>query len=134
MCVEPDESKRLNSERDSGQESVQEFERRLRRALEPQPAPPWLKQRVLAQARSRVQERRQARQSRWWALQRIAASAVLAAIFGGFAAYHQFEEHRRGEEARSKVLTALRIAGRTLERAGERANDPSNDRLTDEAR
>lgn len=102
-----------------------EFERRLRMAMQRREAPIGMKQRVLALAR----ERRQAQHGRWWMLQRIAASALLAAAFGGFAVYRQVEQHaqeqKKGEEARAQVLTALRITSRTLNRIGERVNEPA---------
>jgi hypothetical protein len=105
------------------EQELAEFERKLRFALQHRAAPPGLKQRVLARAR----ERRQAQHGRWWMLQRIAASAVLAAIFGGFAVYRQVEERalerRKGEEARQQVLTALRITNRTLDRVSDRVNE-----------
>jgi hypothetical protein len=104
-------------------QELAEFERKLRFALQHRAAPLGLKQRVLARAR----ERRQAQHGRWWMLQRIAASAVLAAIFGGFAVYRQVEERaierRKGEEAREQVLTALRITNRTLDRVSDRVNE-----------
>ena len=100
-----------------------EFERGLRQAMQRRTAPLGLKQRVLAQAR----ERRQKQRGRLWMLQRVAASAVLAAVFGGFAAYRQAErraeEQRKGEEARQQVLTALRITHRTLNHVSERLAD-----------
>jgi hypothetical protein len=106
-----------------------EFERKLRFALQHRPAPLGLKQRVLARAR----ERRQAQHGRWWMFQRIAVSAVLAAAFGGFAVYRQVEEraleHRKGEEAREQVLTALRITNKTLDRVNERLVQNSRSNL-----
>jgi hypothetical protein len=96
-----------------------EFEQKLRIALQRREAPLGLKQRVLSQAR----ERRQAERGRWWMVniaQRIAASAVLAAIFGGAAVYHRVEERRKGEAAREQVLTALRITSKTLDRVGDK--------------
>lgn len=100
-----------------------EFERDLRHAMQRRTAPIGLKQRVLAQSR----ERRRTAHGRLWMLQRVAASAVLAAVFGGFAAYHQFEERakeqRRGEEAREQVLTAMRITNKTLSRVSTRLAD-----------
>ena len=98
---------------------MDEFERKLRRAMQRREAPLGLKARVLARAR----ERRQAQHGRAWMLQRIGASVVLAAVFGGFAAYRQAEqreeERRKGEEAREQVMLALRITHKTLDRVGE---------------
>jgi hypothetical protein len=102
-------------------EEPEEFERKLRFAMQHRTAPVGLKQRVLARAR----ERRQQERGRWWMLQRIAASAVLVAVVGGFAVYRQAEERRKGELAREQVLTALRITNRTLDRVSERLADGS---------
>jgi hypothetical protein len=94
-----------------------EFEQKLHRAMQRREAPIGLKQRVLARAR----ERRQTQRGRWWMLQRVAASVVLAAACGGYALYHQHaEEQRKGEEARQQVLTAMRITNRTLDRVSTR--------------
>ncbi len=111
-----EEQKSVEQERE-----LADLERKLQIALRPQPAPLGLKQRVLARSR----ERRQLRHGRWWALQRIAASATLAVVFGGFAVYHQVQEHRRGEEAKAKVLAAFRITNRALEHVNERLTEES---------
>jgi len=101
-----------------------EFERRLQVAIRRHEAPLGLKSRVMAQARAR----RQARHGRGWMLQRIAASALLAALFGGFAVYHENLEHekqerqierRKGEQAAEQVMTALRITSKTLGKVNE---------------
>ena len=110
-----------------------EFERRLRMAMQRREAPLGLKTRVLAQARNREQERRQAQQGSWM-LQRIAALLVLVAILGGIAIYRQVEvaalERQKGEQAREQVLLALRITNKALNRIGERMNE----RLTEDGR
>jgi hypothetical protein len=100
-------------------QQIAEFEGKLRLAMRHQQAPLGMKQRVLARARAR----RQASHGRWWMLQRVAASALLAAVFGGAAVYHKVEERRKGEQAREQVLTALRITGKTLDRVQERLSD-----------
>lgn len=106
----PEQSLERMEERD-----LAEFERRLRFAIRRHEAPLGLKSRVIAQARSR----RRAQHGRGWIMQRIAASALLAALFGGVAVYHQNEERRKGEQAREQVMTALRITHRTLDRVSE---------------
>jgi hypothetical protein len=105
--------------KEPNEQELAEFERKLRFAMQHRAAPLGLKQRVLARAR----ERRQAGRGRVWILQRLAASIILAAIVGGFAAYHQADERRKGEQAREQVMTALRITSRTLNRVNERLAD-----------
>jgi hypothetical protein len=109
------EHKNLNDEHE-----LAEFEQKLRMALQHREAPLGMKQRVLARAR----ERRQTQRGRFWMVQRIAASAVLAVMVGGFFAYRQVEERaaeqKRGEQAREEVFTALRITSKTLGRVNER--------------
>lgn len=104
----------------NNEHELAEFERKLRMAMQHREAPLGVKQRVLARAR----ERRQVQRGRFWMLQRIAASIVLAAVVGGFAAYRYNEERvaeqKRGEVAREQVMTALRITSRTLGRVNER--------------
>lgn len=115
------EDRRERAERDAME--LAGFERELRQAMQRREAPLGMKQRVLAQAR----ERRRAGRGRVWILQRVAASALLAAAVGGFAVYHESErraeEARRGEEAREQVLTALRITNKTLNHVSDRLAD-----------
>jgi hypothetical protein len=122
MCVE------LNRNNSEDEREVVEFERKLRFAMQHSEAPIGLKQRVLARARNSASARRQTQQGRGWILQRIAASALLASVFGGYAVYRQHEERVteriRGEEARQQVMTALRITSRVLSRAADRVNEP----------
>ena len=105
------------------QKEIAELERKLRFALRHRPAPLGLKQRVLARSRERVRERMQVRHGRAWMLQRIAASVILAVLFGGFAVYRQAGERRKGEAAREQVMTAMRITSKTLDRVSERLTD-----------
>lgn len=98
-----------------------ELEQRLRMALRRRSAPLGLKRQVIAKA----QARRRIQNGRGWMLQRIAASIVLAALFGGVAVYRQVEERRKGEQAREQVMTALRITNHTLDRVSERLADES---------
>ncbi len=110
-----DEERSLQDERE-----MAEFERKVRFALQTQPAPVGLKQRVLARAR----EQRLARHGRLWMWQRVAAVLVLAVVIAGFGFYEQnekrAEEQRRGEEAKAQVMLALRITHKTLDRVGQR--------------
>jgi hypothetical protein len=101
------------------EKELAEFERRLQVAIRRHEAPLGLKSRVLAQARAR----RQARHGRGWIFQRIAASALLAGLFGGYAVYHEQQqrqiEQRKGEQAAQQLMTALRITSRTLSKVNE---------------
>ena len=108
------------ADRDTADHDTAEYERRLQFAIRRHEAPLGLKSRVLAQARAR---RRQAKHSRGWMLQRIAASTLLAVLFGGFAVYHQKEEQRKGEQAREQVMMALRITSKTLGKVNEHLAD-----------
>jgi hypothetical protein len=91
-------------------ESMDDFERELREAMQRQPAPPSLKRKVMG----RLWDRARSTQGRvvWW--QRLAASVVLAAVVGGALAWRNAEERRKGEEAKQQVFTALRITNRAL--------------------
>src|SRR5258707_15079003 len=94
-----------------------EFEQKLRLAMRHREAPIGMKQRVMARAR----EGRRTQHGRWWMVQRIAVSAVLAAIFGGVAVYPQGEGRRKGGKARQQGLTGLPITNKALERGGEKS-------------
>jgi anti-sigma-K factor RskA len=111
------------------EKEMAEFERKLRIAMQHRAAPVGMKQRVLARAR----DRRQTQHGRAWMWRRIAASAVLAAVFAGFAVYRQTEERaleqKKGEAAREQVLTAFRITQKTLDRVNERLDDDSDSRV-----
>jgi hypothetical protein len=122
-----DQNRREQNRRERDEQELAGFERELRQAMQRRTAPLGLKQRVLAQSR----ERRRTERSRLWMLQRLAASAVLAAAVGGFAGYYglqheserRAEQQRKGEEAREQVLTALRITNKTLNRVSDRLAD-----------
>lgn len=113
--------------REQDEMELAEFERKLRMALQRREAPMGLKARVLAQSRAR---RRRFSEGGGWVVQRIAASAVLAAIASGIVVYRQMEvraaERQKGEQARAQVMLALRITGRALDRVNERINDRSS--------
>ena len=94
-----------------GQESIDEFERDLRQALERRPAPPGLKRKVMAEKSRRRTQRLHNRTVIW---QRLAASLALAAVVGGGFAWREREQERKGEEARRQVMIALRITGHAL--------------------
>ncbi|MGA2648941.1 MAG: hypothetical protein ABSF28_00380 [Terracidiphilus sp.] len=94
-----------------GRETVDEFERELRQALERRPAPPGLKRKVMAE-RSRLRTERLRSRTVIW--QRLAASLALAAVVGGGWVWREREQERKGEEARRQVMIALRITGHAL--------------------
>lgn len=95
-------------------ERMDEFEQELHQALERRPAPPLLKQRILAERNRRM------RQPRGWMPQlmwlRVAASLLIVALLGATAEWgiRRNEERQRGEQARRQVMIALRITGREL--------------------
>ena len=93
---------------------MDDFERELQQAFVRSPAPPSLKLRLM--------ERRRMQRLHGHALlwQRLAASVVLAAAVGGVFAWRHAEEHRKGEEARRQVLTALRITNHALNQMNAR--------------
>lgn len=111
------------------EQELAEFEQRLQMAMQRREAPMGLKARVLAESRARRGQRRFA-EGGGWMLQRIAASAVLAAIASGIVVYHQMEvrsvERQKGEEAKAQVMLALRITNRALDRINDRINDKSS--------
>lgn len=93
-------------------EPLDEFEVELRQALERRAAPPSLKRKLMERRRVLGAERRHARVVM---LQRMAASVALAAVLGGGLAWRRHEQVRKAEAARDQVMTALRIAARTLD-------------------
>jgi hypothetical protein len=96
-------------------ERMDEFEQELHQALERRPAPPLLKQRILAERNRRMREQRgwMPHMTLWM---RVAASLLIVALLGGGAEWgiRRSEERQRGEEARRQVMIALRITGREL--------------------
>jgi hypothetical protein len=87
---------------------MDDFERELRQALERRPAPPALKRKLMASRRLRGPQGH----SLIW--QRLAASLVVASLLAGGFGWRYREQQRRGEEAREKVFTALRITSHAL--------------------
>ena len=102
MCVEPEKD---------NVDAIDDFELELRAAMRRKSAPPNLKRAVM-------ERRRQARAEQhhrmvWF--ERMAASLVLAGVVGGALYWRHADEQRRGEEAKRKVFTALRITNHALE-------------------
>jgi len=92
-------------------EAMDDFERELRGAMHRQPAPPSLK-RSLMERRKQMRAEQHCRMV-WF--ERMAASLVLAGVASGALVWRNAQEHRRGEEAKRQVFTALRITHRALE-------------------
>lgn len=92
-------------------EGMDDFERELRQALEPLPAPPGLKHRLMARRDAQDAMRRRRRVVFW---QRLAVAAVLLCAVAGALLWRRAEQRREGEEARRQVILALRITSRAL--------------------
>jgi hypothetical protein len=94
-------------------EPIDEFEKELQQVLQRRPAPPSLKNKIMARRGLQTIERRHHYRLAW---QRVAAGVVLAAMLGGFMEWRlqRAEDRRRGEEARRQVMTALRVTERAL--------------------
>jgi transcriptional/translational regulatory protein YebC/TACO1 len=84
------------------------------------PAPPSLKQKIVARRKRQNTQRLHARMVMW---QRLAASIVLAAVAGGAYVWHNAEERRKGEEAKQQVFTALRITSHALKQMNQQLAD-----------
>lgn len=90
---------------------MSDLERELRQALRRRPAPAGFKHRLM--------ERREQQRARWphrrvmlW--QRLAGAAALASVLAGAVVWRNAEQHRKAEEARQQVMTALRITSHAL--------------------
>jgi hypothetical protein len=92
-------------------EGMDEFERELAQALEPMPAPPGLKHRLLQRREAQYAMQRRQRVVLW---QRLAMAAVLLCAVTGALMWRRAEQRREGEEARRQVMVALRITTRAL--------------------
>lgn len=91
---------------------MDDFERQLSTAMRRRPAPQGLKAKVVGRLWEEAGRRRQQR-LQWF--ERIAASLVLAAVASGGLVWRNAQQHRRGEEAKQQVFTALRITNHALE-------------------
>lgn len=91
-------------------EARDEFECELRQALEPMPAPPGLKRRILL--RREAQHARRRRRVLWW--RRLAGAAALLGVLLAVLMWRHAQQQRQGEEARRQVILALRITNRAL--------------------
>jgi hypothetical protein len=100
-------------------EHIDEFEKELQQVLQRRPAPPSLKNKIMARRGVEITERRH---HFWVTWQRVAAGVVLAAMLGGFMEWRlqRAEDRRRGEEARRQVMTALRVTERALNEMNQR--------------
>jgi transcriptional/translational regulatory protein YebC/TACO1 len=104
-------------------EPMDDFEQELRQGMLRMPAPPSLKQKILARRKRQNTQRVHARLVMW---QRLATSIVLAAVAGGAYVWHNIEERRKGEEAKQQVLTALRITSRALQQMNQQLAEHNN--------
>jgi len=95
-----------------GQNSMNDFEQELAEAFARRPAPPSLKRKIMA---LRSQQNTERIRNRTAILQRLAACLILCAALAGGVAWRNREEQRKGEEARQKVLTALRVTSHALD-------------------
>lgn len=100
-------------------EPMDEFERELSAAMQRRPAPPTLKNKILARRARQAEEERRHRSMLWM---KMAASLLIAAALGSGADWgiHKVQERRKGEEARRQVMIALRITGRELNQVQQR--------------
>jgi hypothetical protein len=103
-----------------GFEPMDDFEQELRQGMLRRPAPPSLKQKIVARRKRQNTQRLHARMVMW---QRLAASIVLAAVAGGAYVWHNAEERRKGEEAKQQVFTALRITSHALKQMNQQLAD-----------
>ena len=93
------------------------LENDLRRALRHESPEPGFANRVLARIEADLRSAPPpASRTRWW--RAIAASVMLTAVLGGWAA-HEIRERREGERAKQQVLLAMRIAGEKVRYAQE---------------
>lgn len=90
---------------------MDDFEGELHAAFARVPAPTELKHKVTNQL---WEQARSARRRMVW-FERIAASLVLVAVMGGAVVGRNAIERRRGEEAKQRVFTALRIVNHALD-------------------
>ncbi len=92
------------------------FEEQLKEALARREPPEGFTNRVLQRTTQRMQDRTADKGWRWrrswvWRL----APAMLALLLASGAIYHEHQQTARGEEAKEKLLTAVRIAGSKLQ-------------------
>ncbi len=102
-------------------EAMDDFERDLRDAMQRRPAPTGLKRKIFL----RRSEGRVRKSPGLWIFQWEPATAVMATMIlvvvaaaagmGEIFLQRQAEEHRRGEEAKHEVFTALRITTHALD-------------------
>lgn len=92
------------------------FEEQLKEALGRREPPEGFTERVLQRTVQRTSERTVAQTWRFrgaWAWR--LAPAMLALLLASGVMYHEHQQTARGEEAKEKLLTAVRIAGSKLQ-------------------
>jgi hypothetical protein len=99
---------------------MSDLEHELKRALTRKDPPPMFEARVLAAARP---ESRGARGG-FWRLRWVSAIAAALLTFGGAAWQHQRTlERARGEEAKARLMLALKIASTKLQKIQNRVDE-----------
>lgn len=93
---------------------MDKFEEELSELLARRPAPPGLKQRILAEKARRAAAQKQQHGQIWM---KLAASLMIAAVLAGAAGWQwkREDDKRKGEEAKRQVMIALRITGKALD-------------------
>jgi thiamine monophosphate synthase len=95
-----------------------EFEDQLRESLRRVEPPAGLEQRIVARVEARTQARSRFARRRWLA---VAASVALAVSAGGYGLHWRQEQmrERQAEEARQKLILALRVTTQQVSRVEE---------------
>lgn len=112
-------------------EPLDPMEDELRQALQREDAPEWFAEGVMARVRA---ERAQPKRSWWPALAApggwmrwAAAVATLAVVFGGVHWEQVRRERVEGEQAKDKLMMALRVTGEKLRMAQVRVQSLERD-------
>lgn len=89
---------------------MDEFEQHLHEVLEPMPAPPGFKRRVVE--RRDTQRTALRRRVMWW--RRLVLATAAICMLAGAWFWRGSRQRREGEQARRQVILALRITSRAL--------------------
>jgi hypothetical protein len=104
---------------------IDKFEEELSELLARRPAPPGMKQKILAAKARRAAVEKHQRGQIWM---KLAASVVIVAVLGSAAGWQwkREDDRRKGEEVRRQVMTALRITGKALDTVQTRLAEHDN--------